>query len=382
MDIPANAVAAATHPDPYPFYARLVEDRPFGWDAAAGVWVAASAAAVEAVFASPLCRVRPPCERVPAAIAGTAAGEVFGRLARMSDGACHHRRRAGVMEAMATLDPAAAEELSSRWTRAVWAEHGGWGAEAGFRLPVFVVASLLGVPDERLRDVARWTGDFVRCVAPGADAATVARGTEGAARLMELFARDDIAAAPPLRALASGLAAAGEADARTVAANAIGLLFQSHDATAGLLGNAIVALAENPEIEREVGARPELLAELIREVLRHDPPVQNTRRFVAEDGMIAGHAVRAGDAVLLLLAAADRDPAANADPHRFRLDRPLRRTFALGHGAHACPGGALAEAIVTGALRAMIAMEVDFARLTAGRTYLPSINGRIPLFAS
>jgi len=381
MEFRANVVAAATHPDPYPFYARLVAERPFGWDAAAGAWVAASAAAVEAVFASPLCRVRPPGEPVPAAIAGTAAGEVFARLARMSDGACHHRRRAGVRGAMATLDLAAAEELSSRWTRASWAEDEGWGAEAGFRLPLFVVASMLGVPDERLRELSQWTRDFVRCVAPGADPASVAGGAEGAARLMELFADDEIASAPPLRALASGLAAAGEADARTVAANAIGLLFQSHDATAGLLGNAIVALAENPEVDREMRARPELLPEFIREVLRHDPPVQNTRRFVAEDGVVAGQAVRAGDAVLLLLAAANRDPDANDDPHRFCLHRPLRRTFALGHGAHACPGGALAEAIVTGALRAMMEMEVEFARFAAGRTYLPSINGRIPLFA-
>jgi cytochrome P450 len=381
MDEPANAVAAATHPDPYLFYARLVEDRPFGWDAAVGAWVAASAAVVEAAFASPLCRVRPPGEPVPAAIAGTAAGEVFGRLARMSDGACHHRRRAGATSAVAALGPAAAASLSARWTRSLWTERGGWSADVGFRLPVFVVAALLGVPDERVREVAGWTGDFVRCVAPGAGATAVARGAEGAARLMELFAGDDTRSAPPLHALAGGLAAAGEPDARTVAANAIGLLFQSHDATAGLLGNAIVALAENPEIDREIRGRPELLPEAIREVLRHDPPVQNTRRFVADDGVIAGHAARAGDAVLLLLAAANRDPAANPDPHRFCPHRPTRRTFTLGHAAHACPGGALAEAIVAGALRAMKEMEVDFPRIAARRAYLPSINARIPLFA-
>jgi hypothetical protein len=66
MTEPANAVAAATHPDPYPFYAQLVEARPFGWDAALNAWVAASADAVEAVLASPVCRVRPSPPRWPA----------------------------------------------------------------------------------------------------------------------------------------------------------------------------------------------------------------------------------------------------------------------------------------------------------------------------
>lgn len=380
MPEPANPVAAATHVDPYPFYARLVREKPFAWDAALGLWVAASAAAVEEVLQSPICRVRPAAGPISAAFAGTAAGDVFARMARMSDGTRHHARRAGAIAAFARLDPDCAASLAARWTRALWAEHDGWPAESGFRLPVFIVATLLGVPGNRLRDVSAWTTAFVRSVAPAADAATVERGADVAARLMELFGEDEIVAAPPLRAMASVLADGGEPDARTVAANAIGLLFQSHDATAGLLGNAIVALGEDPDIEREIRASPQLLPELIREVLRYDPSVQNTRRWVAVDGIIAGERVRAGDAVLVLVAAANRDPAIAPDADQFRLCRPGRRGFTLGHGAHACPGGALAEAVAAAALRTMMEPGADFSALTTRRTYLPSVNGRIPLF--
>lgn len=379
MPEPVNAVAAATHADPYPYYARLVRERPFVWDDAVGAWVAASAAAVEAVLGSPICRVRPPGEPVPAALAGTAAGEVFARLARMSDGPQHRARRLGATSGIAALDLAAAESLAARWTRALWTERGGWPVDAGFRLPVCVVARMLGVPESRLADVCAWATAFVRGVAPGAGAEAVGRGACGAARLMELFGENEVRRAPPLCALAEALAGADEPDARTAAANAIGLLFQSHDATAGLLGNAIVALGERPEIEREVRARPELLPELIREVLRYDPPVQNTRRWVAEDSGIAGHRVRAGDPVLVLLAAANRDPA--VDPHAdvFQLRQSVG-ALSLGHGAHACPGGALAVTIAATALRTMLEMGADLSSLAAGRTYLPSVNGRIPLF--
>src|SRR5947199_320044 len=79
-------IAAATHPDPYPFYARLGAEAPLYRDDALGLWVAASAAAVNAALTHGLCRVRPPAEPVPRALAGSPAGEIFGRLVRMTDG--------------------------------------------------------------------------------------------------------------------------------------------------------------------------------------------------------------------------------------------------------------------------------------------------------
>jgi cytochrome P450 len=380
MPDPADAVAAATHANPYPFYARLLRERPFVRDEALGTWVAASAHAVQAVLASPECRVRPPGEPVPAALAGTAEGDVFARMARMSDGAAHRARRAGASAALDALDLACASELAARWTRELWRERDGWRGDVVFHLPVFVVASLLGVADDRLPGVAAWTTAFVRCAAASADSAAVTCGAVGAARLLALLERDPVRSSPPLRALAEGLAQGGDTDPRTAAANAIALLFQSHDATAGLLGNAIVALGTHPGLLAEVRSRPDLIPQLVDEVLRHDPPVQNTRRFVAEDCIVAGHALRAGDAVLLLLAAVNRDPALNPDPDAFRIDRPDRRALTLGHGAHACPGGALARTIAAAALATMLEMRTDFAALAASHAYLPSANARIPLF--
>src|SRR5260370_23240595 len=86
---PTDPIAAVTHRDPYPYYARLVAERPLYHDRDLGLWVASSAEMVNAVLASELCRVRPPAEPVPRALAGTAAGEVFRRLVRMNDGDGH-----------------------------------------------------------------------------------------------------------------------------------------------------------------------------------------------------------------------------------------------------------------------------------------------------
>src|SRR5262245_24913259 len=83
---PEDLLLAAAHPDPYPYYAALLAERPMYRDEALGLWIALGADAVTAVFGSPLCRVRPPAEPVPGTIAGSRAGDVFGNLARMNDG--------------------------------------------------------------------------------------------------------------------------------------------------------------------------------------------------------------------------------------------------------------------------------------------------------
>jgi cytochrome P450 len=164
-------------------------------------------------------------------------------------------------------------------------------------------------------------------------------------------------------------------DADAVVANALGFLSQSYDATAGLIGNTLVALARRPELRE-----PDLVPRLVMEVARHDAPVQNTRRFVAADAVVAGQAMKAGDAVLVVLAAANRDPAANADPARFELDRRAPRTFTFGLGPHACPGAMMATTIAAAGVTALLAAGVPLDRFAEGVRYRPSVNARIPVF--
>ncbi len=106
--------------------------------------------------------------------------------------------------------------------------------------------------------------------------------------------------------------------------------------------------------------------------------MQNTRRFVARDGVVAGQAMREGDAVLVLLAAANRDPAVNPNPERFDPCRQERRIFTFGAGVHACPGYALAVAIARAGVERLLLTGLDLERFAAAVTYRPSVNARIP----
>jgi cytochrome P450 len=382
MNAPPDPIAAVTHPDPYPFYADLAARRPLYRDEALRLWVASSAAAVTAVLTSDLCRVRPPAEPVPAALLGSPAGEIFRHLVRMNDGPGHCPFKEAVSAALELLDPALAAERSREWGRRLAGE-GEPLADFAFRLPVVVVASLLGVPEEALPETVLWTRSFVAAVAPGCSPEALERGKAAAGHLLDSFRSLLGGSGEGLLAdLAREARRVGRDDGTVIAANGIGLLFQVHDATAGLIGNTLVALAANREARDRVTADAELLGEAVLETLRWDPPVQNTRRFLARDGVVAGEAMREGDGILVVLAAANRDPAANPDPDRFDLFRRDRRIFTFGAGIHACPGDRLATTIARAGVEALLRAGLDPERFAATRAYRPLANVRIPFAES
>ncbi|MEU3723425.1 cytochrome P450 [Streptomyces sp. NPDC031705] len=391
---PVEAVRLA---DPYPYYARLVAERPFAWDEALGAWVAADAAAVRAVLGSGALRVRPVAEPVPAGIAGTPAGEVFGELVRMTDGAAAARLKGVVAGALARADTAYAASLAARLTREVLAAGGEVPyEELMFAVPARVVATLSGLTDGASREAARAIGDFVQCIPAAATEDQYGAASAAATRLRALLAPSLAEAqAPPSGAPASGpgvgargarvpySARPGQGLVRELVtaagrdgwphpgpllSNAIGFLSQTYDATAGLIGNTLVALARGAD-GADTGA-------LVREVVRHDAPIQNTRRFAAEPFTHAGSTVEPGQQVLVLLAAANRDPAVNPDPHALTPGRVNPAVFTFGAGAHRCPGGQLATA-----LAAAVVTELRAAGLgtTATPAYRPLANARIPL---
>jgi cytochrome P450 len=173
---------------------------------------------------------------------------------------------------------------------------------------------------------------------------------------------------------------AGAPLSRSLLANLVGLLSQTCDATAGLLGNSLIALVREPSLRQVARARDGLQA-IVKETARHDPSVHNTRRFAIEPITIADTSLAAGDAVLLVLAAANRDPAFNPDPDRFQLVREQRRMLGFGNGMHACPGQALACTLAAAGLDALLRHQPDLDAIsTRGWSYRPSANARIPVF--
>jgi cytochrome P450 len=341
--------------------------------------VASSAAGVGAVLEHPDCRVRPLHEPVPTALAGTPLGDWFGQLVRMNDGTTHQRLKPAVSGALAGPSVAGLADAATRCAERLLDEapvHADPAALDRFivRLPADSIANLLGVPDAALPVHASHLAALGRALAPQASADERQQGNVAIVALTQQF-RTLQASAPPGGLLAGLQQRLGD----HALANAIGCCWQAFDAGAALVGNALGALAEHPAWQARLAVEPVLWRAFLREVLRFDAPIQNTRRFVAADGLIAGQALKAGDAILLLLGAANRDPALNPRPEAFDPLRAEPRYFSFSHGAHACPGEPLALAIAEAGLTELRRAGLDPSHPTA---YRPSPNARLPLFTT
>lgn len=382
---PESMLSAAAHPDPYPYYAAQQAARPIYYDHRLGLWVALGAEAVSAVLSSTLSRVRPAVEPVPAAILDSPAGAIFGHLVRMNDGPRHAGMKAAVSASLAGIDAGGLTAIARReaalLARRLLGARGSGLDEFNFALPAQVIAQMVGLPPDIAAKCAMLIGDFVLSLSPLSGSSAIARSNAAASALLSML-RDELRRPchGGFAMHAERLQSLGISDMDAVLANLIGFLSQSYEATAGLMGNTLLALARDPALSRRAAGDDALLQRVIEEVARHDPPIHNTRRFVARDGSVAGEAMKAGNQILVVLAAANRDPAHYVRPHAFDPDRPDRSCFTFGAGRHACAGAAIAMKIAAAGILALLAHGLDIASLSPPLGYRRSVNSRIPLF--
>ncbi|MDG4820766.1 cytochrome P450 [Asanoa sp. WMMD1127] len=121
------------------------------------------------------------------------------------------------------------------------------------------------------------------------------------------------------------------------------LYVAGHETTMDLIGNGTLALLRNPAEHERWRADPGLATTAVEELLRYDPPTQMSRRTALADVRLGDHEIAAGDQVVLLRGAANRDPAAFADPERLDLGRADNRHISFDGGIHFCLGAALAR---------------------------------------
>ncbi len=214
-------------------------------------------------------------------------------------------------------------------------------------LPIFVIGELLGLPRERWEWLKSTSNDIMGLVDPlhGFDAGLVNdRFVELNAYFSEVV---DDRRANPRGDLISVLAHAvddGEQLDNDELISLIGfLMFAGHETTTALIGNSLVALAQNPAQRALLRARPELIENAVEELIRFDTSVQATPRTTTGPITIGGTTIPAGQQVTILWGLVNRDKRRWSDADELRLDRPDPKPLSFGHGIHHCLGAALAR---------------------------------------
>lgn len=121
------------------------------------------------------------------------------------------------------------------------------------------------------------------------------------------------------------------------------LLAAGHETTANLIGNGTLALLQHPDQLDWLARHPDLTPQAVDELLRYDSPAQVASRVARNDLVLGGVRVHKGQQALIVLGAANRDPARYPDPGRLDLTRTGAPHLAFGNGPHFCVGAGLAR---------------------------------------
>ena len=225
-------------------------------------------------------------------------------------------------------------------------------------LPVSVIAEMLGVPVADRERFRHWSNEAVRMLGDNTfeDRRRALAAMDELGDYLETIA--DERRREPREDLLSELVRAEEAGDRLsrleLFTTCVLLLVAGNETTTKLIGNSVIALLRNPEQLALLRREPERMPEALEELLRYDGPVQLTSRMVTEDRELRGHRLRRGQQLVLVLAAANRDPEQFAEPDRLDVTRRDVRHLALSHGLHFCLGAQLARLEGTLALEAIV----------------------------
>ena len=225
-------------------------------------------------------------------------------------------------------------------------------ADLAYPLPVAVICRLLGVPIE---DEAQFSWASA-LLAQGLDPFIAFTGQpQGIEERMKAglwlrgYLRDLLRQrrADPGEDLMSGLIAVEEAGDQLTEEEIVAtcnlLLIAGHETTVNLIANGVLAMLRHPEHWSALSQDADRASAIVEETLRWDPPVQLVGRIAGEDMIIGGARIPKGDSMMLLLAAAHRDPAVTERPDEFDPTRDSIRHLAFGLGPHFCLGAPLAR---------------------------------------
>jgi cytochrome P450 len=350
--------------DPYPIYANLRASAPARRVLLNGLpaWLITRYEDAERVLGDPRVSNDPrhasQAVKVAAPWVFASAGAGLGRMMLLTDPPDHTRLRRMVSKVFTArrvealrprVEEITAQLLGSFATRGEVELIG----EFATPLPVTVISELLGVPGDERDDFLTWS-TTVLAGSPEPDAA-MAAFTSIHRYLADLVARkqhDSIHQADGLAQTAdllTALAAAGSdddpgLDHEELLSMAFLLLIGGFATTTNLIGNGVLSLLRNPDQLAALRREPALTGRAVEELLRYESPVEMTSpRFATADIEIGGSIIRSGEAILVALGSANRDPARFGGPDSVDISRDSTRHIAFGHGMHYCLGAPLAR---------------------------------------
>ncbi len=367
--------------DPYPIYERRRCDGEVVWDDIAQAWLVLGYHSARQVLGEPGWTSDPRVNPNSRAAIDPLGSDLVERSMLLTDGANHKRLRdsvrdvftpsfiAGLTDGVQTIAATVIDHPAAN-TRF------NFMTEIALPLPLTVAAEWLGLDTDSAELLRAESPALIRMLGALAGSEEINAGAAAFATLIAEFL--SLAAdrrSHPGEDLLSFIATDPELELDDVIITAILIAVAGHETTANLLGAGMIRLLQpSADGSRLVDNLDPADPALLNELLRLDGPVQATVRTATQDQLVGGVEIAAGQQALVVIAAANRDPAVFDDPASFRLGRTGPAPLTFGYGAHYCLGAALARLEITVALRQILARKPRLADTVTWRD-TPAIRG-------
>ena len=342
--------------NPYPLFHRMRSEDPVHWDPFLHAWVVTRYADVlEVLLSFSADRTPTPAQLDEMGLSSlTPIARVMVKQMLFMDAPAHTRLRGLSSKA---FTPARVEQLRGHIqdiTKSLLDGLHGKDeidviAQLAEPLPAIVTAEMLGVPTSDHAQLKRWSADFAEMLGNFQhNPERYPRVLQAVAGMTEYFqeAIRQQREHPREGLIHSLLTAEIDGDRLTeeeVIANCIVTMVGGQETTTNLIGNGVLTLLRNPGEMERLRSDLSLIPSAVEEMLRYESPSQHTARMCPSDREMGGKKIQKRQAVIAVMAAANRDPERFPDPDRFDITRKDNRHLAFGYAAHFCFGAPLAR---------------------------------------
>jgi len=341
--------------NPYPLYHRLRNEDPVHWDPFLHAWVVTKYPDVVRVLKE-FSALRTPSPEQLTSIGLSRLNPIASVMVKQMlflDPPTHTRIRSLASAAFTTARVEALRSHIRDIARSLLKnvpENGRMEiiSELAEPLPAIVTAEMMGVPVEDHRQLKAWSQDFAEMLGnfqhnPDHTSRILKSTEEMTSYFRSAMKNEKLRPDGLVCSLRDAEIQGDRLTEDEVIANCIVTMVGGQETTTNLIGNGILTLLRNPGELEKLRQNISLIPGAVEELLRYESPSQHTARLAPEDTELGGKPIRKRQAVMAVMAAANRDPERFPDPDRLDIARKDNRHVAFGWGAHFCFGAALAR---------------------------------------